>query len=286
MPDAAAVADARAALDAAGERQRKIDSLIAEKQKVLDALAEQRANKGRGRPNAQHASRKAAAEASIARLQRGLLPGESEPVRLGAMSNDQLRTSAAQHPQHHAAAGTAPAGRSAGSGASAGGLNDSGGADDDGGEGGADGDDDEEDASFHQFYAVSSNQKAFNITVAKEYMKKGSDHKVVRIEPDNLLASGCKKACVGLGAVHICAPHLHLGLPLPPCPKHGWASVDRKKLRTRGFCPARRVYAPTVDEWLVGVVICCEMCKDEKREAEERLAELEPRGGGGGGRAV
>ena len=65
---------------------------LAEKQKVLDALAEQRANKGRGRPNAQHASRKAAAEASIARLQRGLLPGESEPVRLGAMSNDQLRT--------------------------------------------------------------------------------------------------------------------------------------------------------------------------------------------------
>ena len=49
---AEARAAARAALDAAGERQKQIDSLIAEKQKVLDRLQEERANKGRGRPNA------------------------------------------------------------------------------------------------------------------------------------------------------------------------------------------------------------------------------------------
>ena len=34
--------DARAALEAAGERQRKIDALIADKQKALDALAAER----------------------------------------------------------------------------------------------------------------------------------------------------------------------------------------------------------------------------------------------------
>ena len=50
--------DARAALAAAGERQKTIDDLIAKSQAELDRLAAVRANKGRGRPNSSHAAQK------------------------------------------------------------------------------------------------------------------------------------------------------------------------------------------------------------------------------------
>ena len=218
--------NAHAALAAAGERQQKIDALIAEKQGKLHKLAADRANKGGGRPNAAHSWQKAALEASIAWLQRGLLPEESEQsVRTAQRAADELRASAAQHPQHHAAAGVAPVGRPPSAGGGRGGGFDVGSGDDVDDGGGRD--DDEEDANFSQYYAVSPAQSQFNKDVAHEYLDGRRDRKVIRVEPDELLASGCKPALVGLGAVHICAPHLHLGLPLPPCPRHGWASADR-----------------------------------------------------------
>ena len=75
------------ALDAAGERQQKIDGLIAEQQAILKALEEERARKGRGRPSTAHAAKKTAAESKIARLQRNLLPGEFETPTMRAAAD-------------------------------------------------------------------------------------------------------------------------------------------------------------------------------------------------------
>ncbi len=268
---------AEAALNAAGARQADIDGRIAVLQGRLDELAEARQNKGRGRPNTAHTSERKAVEAKIARLQRNLLPGEPDPRPPRPQTVDELRTSAAQNAQHHAAAGTAPLGRPAGNG----GVGDGG--DGNGGGGAAAraraaadaNDDDVEDANFQQYYAVSPAQKAFNNDVAREYIAAKGRHMPIKVQPKNVISGFCQPALIGLGPVHICAPHYHLGLPLPPCPRHGWRSVDHDKLHTNGVCPARRVYAQTEDEWLVGVHIICELCKEEKADLEMTLMELE-----------
>ena len=67
---------ARSELETAGERQREINGHIAVESKKLEALAAERANKGRGRPNTSHSSKVKAAEAKIARLMRNILPSE------------------------------------------------------------------------------------------------------------------------------------------------------------------------------------------------------------------
>ena len=273
---------ARAALDAAGARQKKIDDLIAEQQARLNAIDKTRQNRGRGRPPAHEASTYAAIERKIDRLKRGELPDDAGAGAGAAPSADvDLRASARQHPQHHAAAGVAPQGRSsnsagggsssgAGSGGSGGG---GGGAVDDDG---PDDDDDEESVEFKQYYRVPQHQKAWNEKVAHEYSKGLRERGAIEVEPPNLLRSCCDPALVGLGKVHICAPHLHLGLPLPPCPRHGWDAVDRGKLHSKGFsCGARRVYADPADEGLVGTRIVCDLCKEEKREKQSVLDDLE-----------
>lgn len=249
-----AVDDAQAALEAAGERQRQIGELKAEYQQRLDALAAQRKGKGSGRPDSRHASRKKHAEATLERLNRGILPGEREPPP--PLTATALRASAAQYPQHHASAGVAPSGRAGRGGANCAARDDgaaarAGG----GGAGGASrcaaedvGDDDEADANFHHFYKVSPAQKAFNESVASDYMNGNCDRKQITVTPCELIGGGCARDLAGLGSVHIFAPQLHIGLPLPPCPRHGWVSVEQGKLRTRGCCTARRVYAPVVDE--------------------------------------
>ena len=143
----------------------------------------------------------------------------------------------------------------------------------------ADGDDDTEDANFHHFYRVSETQKAFNESVAYEYQHGELDRRIIQVQPYQLVGGGCQPELIGLGPVHVWAPHLHMGLPLPPCPKHGWASYDQGKLRTRGCCPARRCSElGGADSWLLGVCITCDFCMDEKREAQDRLAELEEDG--------
>lgn len=266
---------ARAELEAAGERQREINKLIAKSQKVLDELAAERANKGRGAPNLAHRARKTAHECKISRLQRGFLPSEVSAQSTAPQTSSELRASAAHHPQHHAAAGTAPLGRSRASGN--GGGSNAGGGSGLGGINAAEGgdDDDEEDANFHQFYRVSKTQKEWNESVAYEYQHGELDRRIISVQPYQLIGGGCQPEHIGLGPVHICAPHLHMGLPLPPCPKHGWASYDQGKLRTRGWCPARRCSDLCVDGWLLGVCITCDLCHDEKRKAEEQLAKLE-----------
>jgi hypothetical protein len=100
---------ARSELEKAGERQREIDGLIAVENKKLEALEAERKVKGRGRPNTSHSSKVKAAGAKIARLMRNILPSEQAPYVPRTML--ELVSSAAKHPQHHAAAGAVPAGR-------------------------------------------------------------------------------------------------------------------------------------------------------------------------------
>ena len=102
---------ARSELEKAGERQREIDGLLAVENKKLEALAAERAAKGPGRPNTSHSSKVKAAGFKIARLMRNILPSEQAPFVPRSMF--ELVTSAAKHPQHHAAAKLRRASRSA-----------------------------------------------------------------------------------------------------------------------------------------------------------------------------
>ena len=191
MSSSSALDQARADLDAASVRQEKIDRLIVEQQHILDQLEAERKNKGRGRPNTAHAAKKKAAESKNSRLQRGILPGES--VQITPRTASELRQSAAQHPQHHAAAdhvplGRAPSGRAAAP-AAARQNNDGDGDDEDAG----DEDDDEEDESFSHYYKVSAAQKAFNEDVSHSYLHGDILNSEIKVEPDNLLSNRCKQ---------------------------------------------------------------------------------------------
>ena len=148
---------------------------------------------------------------------RNILPSEQAPHVPRSML--ELVTSAAKHPQHHAAAGAVPAGRRSDAKRSRDAD------DDDDDETGGD-DDDGESTEFRQYYHVSPAQQAFNEEVAHGYTHNELLRSEITVYPDNLLASGCKQELVGLGPVHVCAPQLHMGLPLTPCPRHGWAAVD------------------------------------------------------------
>jgi hypothetical protein len=71
------------------------------------------------------------------------------------------------------------------------------------------------------------------------------------------------------------APHLYLGLPKPPCPKCGWESVDKGCIVLNGWRAARRVYDDGIDEWVVGQLCVCAMCKKEHDNALDELNELD-----------
>ena len=222
---ASALDAAQAELAEAGARQADINRRIAEQQKRLDDLEAQRKKKGRGRPLGTHASQRKDAESKIARLQRNILPSESAPyVPRTAI---ELVGSAAQHPQHHAAASGVPVGRPS-SDPKGQRVEDD--ADDDDEDLGDD-DDGEESAEFKQYYRVSPAQQAFNGDVAHGYLKHQLQRSEIIVHPDNLIASGCRHELIGLGPVHICAPQMHMGLPMTPCPRHGWASVDGGHVR-------------------------------------------------------
>ena len=97
----------QAALAAAAKRRETIDGHIADLQKRVDGIKAERKNKGRGRPNVAQANRMATLQSNIVRLQRGLLPEDPSPPKMRPQTTDELRASAAQHLQHHAAAATA-----------------------------------------------------------------------------------------------------------------------------------------------------------------------------------
>ena len=95
-------------VQAAAEREQKIQELIKEAEGVLQDIAALRKANGRGRPKTAGpagSERKNMWEHKLARLKRGLLPGESEGA--GARSAEQLcvgrlerlrRAGAAPHP--------------------------------------------------------------------------------------------------------------------------------------------------------------------------------------------
>ena len=174
---------AQAELAETGIRRADIDLEMAKQQKRLDDLAAQRKNKGRGRPTTTHASKVRDAESKIANLQRNILPSESAPFV--PRTPIELMGSAAQHPQHHAAASSVPVGRPT-SDAKRQRVE---GEDDDDDADLTDDDDGEESSEFKQFYGVAPAQQAFNGDVANGYMK----HELLRSEivvyPDNLIAT-------------------------------------------------------------------------------------------------
>ena len=213
------VAQAEADLAAAGERQKSIDALMAKETAALEKLVASRKGKP-GRPDKAFAAKKVAIEGRISRLGRGLLPGESEYAPRNA---EALRASATANPQHHAHAGAAPAGRGVkkpvavertGVGVAA--------------------DDGAADPAFGNFYTVPKNQRAFNEQIAKDYNSGALDRRASFFDADDLVGGGCQAGEVGVGRVHVFAPNKHVGLPLPPCPRCGWPSVDQGKVHANG----------------------------------------------------
>ena len=60
-----------------------------------------------------------------------------------------------------------------------------------------------------------------------------------------------------------------------PCPHGcGWSSVDDGEVKTWGVCPARRVYAGEIDEWVAGQKMLCGRCKQESDRLKNAWQEL------------
>ena len=77
-----------------------------------------------------------------------------------------------------------------------------------------------------------------------------------------MLKSRCDPALIGVGPCHVHHPRGILGLPLPPCPTHGWKSVDDQQIVTNGCTPGRRVYSGDgIDEWVIGQSLICKICQ-------------------------
>ena len=197
---------AKTALQAAGDRQERLDKLNAEHLKELADIVAAQKLRGSGRPKQAICNRKGALNKKIARLDNGLLPDESAEVPT-VMSKEQLAAGARDNAQHHGAPSQmASPGRPAKVprvGTASGG----GGGDD--GDGGGDDDDDdeeEEDPGFQQYYTVSSGQKAFNEQATRGYLKHGGESPC--IHPPSLLRGCCKSELIGLGPCHVHAPHI------------------------------------------------------------------------------
>ena len=93
-------------------------------------------------------------------------------------------------------------------------------------------------------------------------------------DPPDVSKSGCNPAYIGVGRVHVHAPHLFLGFAKPPCPTCGWKSVDQDTIKTKGVCPARRVYAAEMDEWVAGQLMLCTVCKQGSDRLKGEWEEL------------
>ena len=272
------VQSADADLAAAGARAAEIARLIQSEQAKL--AAHKRTAK-RGRPNNAFAKKTAAFEQRIRRLQMNLLPGETVPSTATQRAPGDIAASAHSNAQHHARPAPVPNGRpqQQGGGSSSGGGGDERGGGERGGSGTADDDgddDDDEDPAFRNFYRVSPAQKHFNTSVMESYLATRTlSRKTKFVDPRDLIASNCDPAVIGVGRCHIFAPHSQAGLPMPPCPRCEWISVDEGEVKQRGSCPARRVFAEECDEWVAGVQLTCGRCQKEKEKAQEEVARLE-----------
>ena len=165
-----------------------------------------------------------------------------------------MQESARQNAAHHAASEPPPSGRpainTAGSGGAAGGSGGAAGcaSDDDA----PDHDDGEEDDVLCKANYTVSAQRAFNEEKTRDFVKTAANLSHAYFEPPDISKSGCNLAYIGVGKLHVHAPHLFLGYAMPPCPTCGWKSVDNDTIKTKGVCPARRVYAAEIDKYVSG----------------------------------
>ncbi len=273
--------NAIAALSAAGAREADIAQQLTEARAKLKARKDARRGTGSGKLKMKEQRKDDALNALISRLERGILPGESAATTTAAPA--ELAASAQRHAQHHAAPAAAPTGRpanatanpaaSAAAAASSGATGD--GDDDDGDGDDADG---KQLAEFGaQYYTVPRAQKVFNLAKTQDFFndRKGKIESPI-YHPPNVLKSGCDPATIGLGALHVHAPKLYMGLLHPPCPHcKSWASVDARKVSVKGTCPARRVYADVCDEWLVGQKMICGVCRELRSKLTAELEGME-----------
>ena len=273
---------ARAELEEAGQKRQEIDRLKIEKRKELDELHHKHTRAGggtgSGRWKKHDQDKKDTLESELTHLEQGFLP--SEVPAAARASASALRDGARQNAQHHAGGMPAPSGRVLGCAAGGGGGSSSSAAGGGGGGGGgnrsADVDDDDgvEDAEFPNYYKVSATQRAFNRERTAHFFKNAANLEHAYFDPRNVSKSGCDPECVGVGRLHVHAPHKYLGFELPPCPVHGWPSVEQGKVKTHGTCEARRVYALEIDEWVAGQCMLCQICEGEKRQLQSELDDL------------
>eukprot|EP00908_Phaeocystis_cordata_P025582 Transcript_804.p1 GENE.Transcript_804~~Transcript_804.p1 ORF type:complete len:303 (-),score=119.48 Transcript_804:19-858(-) len=276
---------ASAELAEAGRRQAEIDRLTTECKEKLAKLHYSHTvaggGRGRGRWNSRDQNSKDALEDNIKLLQSGVLPSERRAAARASAAS--VQESARQNAEHHAASQPPPSGRpatnAAGSGGAAGGSGAAAGcaAEE---EDAPDLDDGEEDEALREanYYAVSAQQKAFNEERTREFIKGAANMSHAYFEPPDVSKSGCNPAYIGVGKLHVHAPHLFLGFAKPPCPTCGWKSVDQDTVKSWGVCPARRVYAAETDEWVAGQLMLCTACKAGsdrlKREYQDRGVQI------------
>ena len=274
---------ATAELEEAGRKRQEVDRLKIEKRKELDELHHRHTRSGggtgSGRWKKRDQDKKDELESELKHLEQGYLPDEV-PAAARA-SADALRQGARQNAQHHAGgmpapSGRVPSGRSSRTTGGAGSSDAAGSARDNDSSSFADArdDDGEEDVDFGNYYKVSAAQRAFNRERTVHFFRNAANLQRACFEPRDVSKSGCDPACIGIGRLHVHAPHRFLGFELPPCPVHGWRSVDEGKVVTNGFCEARRVYAQEVDEWVAGQSMLCGICEAEKRQLQNELDEL------------
>ena len=254
---------ASAELDEAGRRQAEIDRLIRECDEKLAQLKHKHTKAGgggSGRWSKPDQKRKDALEHNQKLLRSGILPSERRAAAERA-SAAAVQESARQNAPHHAASQPLPSGRPSSSAAGSGGAA--------GGSGGTAGrasepdhDDGEEDDMLRKanYYTITPQQRAFNEEKTLHFINNAAKLSHAYFEPPDVSKSGCDPKFIGVGKVHVHAPHLFLGLAKPPCPTCGW-NVDSNTVKTKGVCGARRVYAAEIDEWVSGQKMLCTVCK-------------------------
>ena len=68
------------------------------------------------------------------------------------------------------------------------------------------------------YYKIPPQQKQFNKKHSSEFLKQGANSTSCTVIPADILKSGCNADLISVGTLHICALHIFLVLPLPPCP--------------------------------------------------------------------
>ena len=258
---------ASAELAEAGLRQAEIDRLMTECNEKLAALHHKHSKagggSGSGRWKKGDQKAKDALEGNLKLLQSGVLPSERRAAERASAAS--VQESARQNAAHHGASQPPPSGRpvtntgGSGGAASGSGTGAARTSDDDA----PDHDDGEEDDALRKanYYTVSAQQKAFNEEKTHDFIKTAANLSHSYFDPPDVSKSGCNPAYLGVGRIHVHAPHLFLGFAKPPCPTCGWKSVDNDTVKSWGACPARRVYAAEMDEWVAGQKMLCTTCK-------------------------